>query len=205
MGIYTEQVLPHLINVACGMKPLRPYRQRVCEGLRGEVVEIGFGTGLNVPFYPDPVTSVAAVEPNDLSWRLAGHRLNASPVPVRRSGLDGQALPFEDDSFDSALVTFSLCTIPDPGLALTELRRVLRPGGTLHFLEHGLDADPKVQRMQRLLDPLEVRLVGGCHFTRDVLGMLDSARFEVQEAEHFYGPGAPRFLASQTIGSAVAA
>jgi len=203
MGIYRERVLPHLINVACGVKTVAPYRGRVCAGLVGEVVEIGFGSGHNVPHYPASVTSVAAVEPSDVAWRLAGKRLVASPVPVHRTGLDGQVLPFPDDSFDSGLVTFSLCTIPDPGLALGEMRRVLRPGGTLHFLEHGLDPDPKVQRLQRRLDPLEVRVFGGCHFTRDVLGMLGAAGFEIKDAEHFYEPGAPRFAGSNTIGVAV--
>jgi ubiquinone/menaquinone biosynthesis C-methylase UbiE len=205
LGIYTERVLPHLVDRTCGTGAIRPYRQRVCAGLRGEVVEIGFGTGHNVPFYPDAVTSVTAVEPSDLSWRLADGRLDASPVPVQRAGLDGQLLPFDDDGFDTALVTFSLCTIPDPGLALGELRRVLRPGGTLHFLEHGLDPDPKVQRWQRRFEPIQVRLAGGCHLTRDVLGMLAAAGFEVREAEHFYPPVTPRFAVSCTIGVAAAA
>lgn len=205
MGIYGERVLPHIINKACGLKTVAPFRERVCAGLVGEVVEIGFGTGHNVPYYPDSVSSVAAVEPSDVSWRLAGERLGRSRVPVQRSGLDGQVLPFPDDSFDSGLVTFSLCTIPDPGLALAELRRVLRPGGTVHFLEHGLDADPAVQKWQRRLDPLEVRLLGGCHFTRDVLAMFYAAGFDIKDAEHFYEPGAPKFAGSNTIGVAVGA
>ncbi|MDT0426024.1 class I SAM-dependent methyltransferase, partial [Streptomyces evansiae] len=128
---YGDQVLPRIINAACGMKAAAPLRERVCDGLEGEVVEIGFGSGLNLPFYPDSVTRVAAVEPADLGWKLAAKRLGASRIPVERSGLDGQSLPFEDDSFDSALSTWTMCTIPDLEQALGEIRRVLKPGGTL--------------------------------------------------------------------------
>ena len=129
MGLYGEQVLPRIINVACGLKGAAPLRSRVCEGLEGEVVEIGFGSGLNVPFYPEAVTRVAAIEPADLGWKLAGKRLREASVPVQRSGLDGQSLPFADNSFDSALSTWTLCTIPDVAAALAEVRRVLKPGG----------------------------------------------------------------------------
>ena len=162
MGFYRDQVLPRVINVTCGSSIARPLRERACAGLTGEVLEIGFGSGLNVPFYPPAVSSVSAVEPAGLGWRLAAKRVEASPVPVRRAGLDGQALPFADDSFDSALSTWTLCTIPDPGAALRELLRVLRPGGTFHFLEHGLAPDEKVRRWQRRLEPVQRRVAGGC-------------------------------------------
>jgi Methyltransferase domain len=103
MGFYGDQVLPPIINAACGMKATGPLRERVCEGLEGEVVEIGFGSGLNVPFYPDSVRRVAAVEPAKVGWKLAAKRVSGSSVPVERSGLDGQSLPFEDDSFETAV------------------------------------------------------------------------------------------------------
>ena len=128
MGFYERQVLPRVLNVACGTKMVEPLRRRVCDGLAGDVVEIGFGSGLNIPFYPAAVTRVAAVEPSDLGWQLAGQRLKAASLPVQRSGLDGQSLPFEDDSYDAALSTWTLCTIPDADAALREVRRVLKPG-----------------------------------------------------------------------------
>src|SRR3954467_14989111 len=166
MGLYGDHVLPRIIDLACGLKALQPQRRRVCEGLAGEVVEIGFGSGLNVPFYPAAVTRVRAVEPADVGWKLATKRLEASAVRVERAGLDGQSLPFDDDSFDCAVSTWTMCTIPDVDAALAEVRRVLRPGGTLHFVEHGLSPDPSVARWQHRLEPVQKRLFGGCHLTR---------------------------------------
>lgn len=204
MGFYGERVLPHIIDAACGTKSSQPLRQRVCEGLGGDVVEVGFGTGLNVPFYPADVTQVAAIEPADLAWKLADKRLSASMVPVRRAGLDGQSLPFEDDSFDAALSTWTLCTIPDATTALAEVRRVLKPGATLHFVEHGLAPDEKVRRMQRRMEPLNKRVFGGCHLTRPVVDLLTGAGFRIKELDVFYEEGAPKFAGADSLGVAVA-
>jgi SAM-dependent methyltransferase len=202
MGFYGERVLPRIINVACGMKATEPLRRRVCEGLHGQVVEIGFGSGLNVPFYPEAVTGVTAVEPADLGWKLAGKRLAAARVPVQRSGLDGESLPFPDDSYDTALSTWTLCTIPDAGAALREVRRVLKPGGTLHFIEHGLAPDQRVQVWQHRLEPMEKRVFGGCHLTRPILDLLTGAGFTIAEVDVFYEKGAPKPMGADSLGVA---
>jgi ubiquinone/menaquinone biosynthesis C-methylase UbiE len=203
MGLYGERILPRIVDVACGLKAVAPLRQRVCEGLRGEVVELGFGSGHNVPFYPDTVSRVAAIEPADVGWKLAEKRLRDASVPVERSGLDGQSLPFPDDSFDAALSTWTLCTIPDVRAALAEVRRVLKPGGELHFLEHGLAPDERVRRWQHRLEPAQKRLFGGCHLTRPVLDLLTGAGFTIVEVDVFYEDGAPKVLGADSLGVAV--
>jgi len=205
MGFYREQVVPRIINAACGAKTVEPLRRRVCAGLAGKVVELGFGSGHNVPFYPAAVTRVSAVEPSDVGWKLAAERVTAATVPVRRSGLDGQLLPFPDDSYDAVLSTWTLCTIPDVSVALREVRRVLKPGGTLHFLEHGLAPDEPVRRWQRRLEPVQYRLAGGCHFTRPIVDLLTAAGFAIGELDVFYEQGAPKFAGADSLGIAVSA
>jgi ubiquinone/menaquinone biosynthesis C-methylase UbiE len=196
---WSDRVVPHLTDVALRSAEIGELRDETCRGLRGRVLEIGFGSGLNIRFYPAEVTSVAAVEPSDVGWKLSEARRTRTGVPVHRRGLDGQYLAEEDDSFDSALVTFSLCSIPDPALALAEVRRVLKPGASLHFLEHGLAPDPGVARWQHRLDPLQRRAFAGCHLSRGIPGLVEAAGLEVAELREEYQPG-PRVMRPWTYG-----
>jgi SAM-dependent methyltransferase len=205
MGLYGEHVLPRVVDVLCGMKNAEPLRRRVCTGLEGRVVELGFGSGHNAPFYPEAVERVAAIEPADLGWKLAEKRLRASRVPVERAGLDGQSLPFGDDSFDTALSTWTLCTIPDVAAALAEVRRVLKPGGALHFVEHGLAPDERVRVWQHRLEPLQKRMFGGCHLTRPIVDLLTAAGFTITELDVFYEDGSPKVFGADSLGVARAA
>ncbi|QIG43204.1 methyltransferase domain-containing protein [Nocardioides anomalus] len=189
MGWWSERVLPHCVDRSLSTRPVMRLREQVCAGLSGRLLEVGFGSGLNVGAYPDAVTAVDAVEPSERAWALSAGRRAGSPVPVERTGLDGQRLEAPDATYDAALATFTLCTLPDPATALGEVRRVLRPGGTLHVLEHGLAPEPGVARWQRRLEPLQRRVAGGCHLTRDVPALLAAAGFRVTGVEQSYLPG----------------
>jgi ubiquinone/menaquinone biosynthesis C-methylase UbiE len=189
MGLYRERILPHLIDRACGTSELRRWRAQVATGLHGTVVEIGFGSGLNMPAYPPEVTLVYAVEPAEVARRMAAKRIEASGIPVQHVGLRGEAIPLDDASCDGALSTFTLCTIPDVEQALAEVGRVLRPGGRLHFLEHGSSPDVRVARWQRRIEPVQKRLADGCHLTRDPAALVQAAGFEIERVESRYASG----------------
>jgi ubiquinone/menaquinone biosynthesis C-methylase UbiE len=178
------------------------WRADVTDGLHGRVVEIGFGSGLNVPHYPSGVDVVLAVEPAQVARRLAARRVSTSPIPVEHVGLDGQSIPLDDASCDAALSTFTLCTVPDAQLVLSELRRVMRPGGALHFLEHGLSPDPDVAVWQRRFDPWQRRFADGCHLTRDIPALISDAGFVIDRVEQRYAKG-PRPWSWFTTGIAV--
>ena len=192
MGWYRHQVVPRLTNFFLADKRTGEIRERVCAGLTGQVVEIGFGSGLNVPHYPPAVTDVEAVEPADVGWQLAQERLAAARPRVRRVGLDGQSLPLDAASCDSALSTWTLCTIPDVQRALAEVHRVLKPGGALHFVEHGRAPDPSVVRWQRRIEPVQKRMAGGCHLSRPIADLVTGAGFALDRLETYYAPGEPK-------------
>ena len=192
MRCWTEQVVPRIANRTLAHPEVRQMRERVCARLHGDVVEIGFGSGLNVPHYPRAVTRVYAVEPSDVAQRLGRDRVSASDVPIEHAGLDGQRLDLPDERFDCGLSTFTLCTIPDVAAALGELRRVLKPGGTFHFVEHGRSPDAKVARWQDRLQPINGRLAGGCHITRDIESLIAGAGFVIDDLRQYYGTSGPK-------------
>ncbi len=189
LRVWDEQVVPRLADLGLRGHQVGEVREVACAGLTGRVLEIGFGSGLNVRWYPPPVTSVTAIEPSDVGWDLSAPRRARTSVPIERAGLDGQRLDLPDDSHDSALVTFSLCTIPDPLLALREVRRVVRPGGRLHVLEHGLAPEESVRRWQRRMEPLQRAVAGGCHLTRDIPSLVEQTGWRIEESEQAYLPG----------------
>jgi SAM-dependent methyltransferase len=184
---YRDQVVPRLVLLTCGTSALGPLRARTAEGLSGTVLELGFGSGLNLPHYPDAVTRVLAVEPSATAWRLAGRRIAASRAGVVQVGLDGASVPLDDASCDAALCTFTLCTVPEVEAAMAEVRRIVRPGGRFHLLEHGLAPDAPVARRQRRFEPVQRALADGCHLTRDPVAIVEAAGFEVVELDQFYG------------------
>jgi ubiquinone/menaquinone biosynthesis C-methylase UbiE len=177
-------------------------RARVVAGLDGEVLEIGFGSGLNIPFYPARVKRVRAVDPAAVGRRLAAKRVAACAVPIEYIGLDAETLPVGDGSVDHVLCTWTLCTIPDPMVALAEIIRVLRPGGAFHFAEHGRSPDTKVARMQDRLTPLQRLAVGGCHLNRPIDRLVAASGLEVTRLENYYMKG-PRAIGYTFEGMAV--
>jgi ubiquinone/menaquinone biosynthesis C-methylase UbiE len=189
MGIYQDQILPRLTDAVMNRRELAAIRGRVCAGLDGQVLEVGFGSGLNVAHYPPAVARVRAVDPATVGRKLAARRVAASPVPVEYAGLDGQSLPAGPGSVDHVLVTWTLCTIPDVRLALSEIYRVLRPGGSLHFAEHGLSPDPRVARWQHRLTPVQRRLAGGCHLDRPIGQLITGSGLQLTRIENYYAQG----------------
>jgi SAM-dependent methyltransferase len=192
MGFYREQLLPRAQDVVMGRKPFREIRARVCEGLKGDVVEVGFGTGLNAPYYPPEITKLYAVQPSHVCRQLAEPRLARTTVPVEPAGLTGERLDLPSEHFDAALSTWTLCTIPDVGSALTELRRVLKPGAMFHFVEHGHAPDHNVARWQQRIEPLWKPFAGGCHLTRNVPELLEQAGFHIDRLDTYYFEGEPK-------------
>jgi ubiquinone/menaquinone biosynthesis C-methylase UbiE len=201
MGWWTDHVVPRIADRFLGLGEIHNLRERTCAGLAGDLVEVGFGSGLNCGHYPAEVRRVAAVEPSDVAWRMATPRLGSTHPAVVRVGLDGQALNLPDASYDCALSTFTMCTIPDLDAALAEIVRVLRPGGSLHFLEHGLSPDAGVARWQRRLQPLQRRVAGGCHLDRPIRAYVERSGLVPETIDSWYGMG-PRPFGYLYLGRA---
>jgi len=193
MSFYENRILPYLLNVFMDTKGTREERRRSLAGVKGAVLEVGFGSGLNLPYYPKTVTRVVGVDPSHTSAYLARKRIAASSFPVEFVGLSAEKLPVADASFDSVVSTFTLCTIPDVGGALTEMRRALKPEGRFYFVEHGHADDARVARWQNRLDGVEQKMFGGCHLNRDISTLIRQAGFEIERLDHAYLKGAPKF------------
>jgi ubiquinone/menaquinone biosynthesis C-methylase UbiE len=199
---YERHVLPYLIDLACGIRPVRRQRRKVVPLASGRVLEIGIGTGLNLEHYDKSrLEQLVGIDPGVDMHRLARKRMARAGLDVEIVPLSAERLPFDDASFDTVLVTYTLCTIPDPVAALREMRRVLRPGGRLLFCEHGRAPDESVRRWQDRLTPLWSRLAGGCHLNRDIPALLRAAGLRSDDTETLYLPG-PRPLTFNYWGSA---
>ena len=202
MSFYDDRVLPHLINLACGSKPARKQREKVVPLATGEVLEVGFGSGLNLPWYdPGKVRRIWALEPAPGMRKLAQKNIEASGLEVELIDLPGEEIPLDPDSVDSVVITYTLCTIPDVHAALAGVRRVLRPGGRLFYCEHGKAPDAGVHTWQNRLNPAWRRFAGGCNMNRDIPALLNDAGFEIEEDNRMYVPGI-RALSYNFWGSA---
>jgi ubiquinone/menaquinone biosynthesis C-methylase UbiE len=201
MGFYVDQVLPRVTDLVLSGREFTEMRVRACEELAGEVVEIGFGSGRNVPHYPATVTRVRAVDPSRVGRTLAARRVAASLVPVEYVGLDGEELPIDDGAVDHVLSTWTLCTIPDVDRALAEVARVLRSGGSFHFVEHGRAPEPRVARWQDRLTPIQRRVFGGCHLNRPIAELVARAGLDIVRLDTHYASG-PKIFGYMFEGSA---
>jgi ubiquinone/menaquinone biosynthesis C-methylase UbiE len=200
--VYEEQVLPRVIDVVLGTSQMLELRRRALRDVRGTVLELGFGSGTNLPAYPPAVTQVLAVDPSGTGFRLSAKRRSRSPIEVHYVGLDGEHLDLPDESVDAAVSTWTLCTIPDAAQALREVTRVLRPGGRLTFLEHGRSDDPRVARRQDRWNGLQRRVAGGCNLNRDMEQLVAASPLELEDLSRFTIVG-PKALSSMYAGTAV--
>ncbi|MGD8861126.1 MAG: class I SAM-dependent methyltransferase [Myxococcales bacterium] len=203
MGFYEDRLLPRLIDRVLSTGECIKYRKRVVQGLHGTVLEVGFGSGLNLPYYPEDVQRVHAVDPSELGRRMAEDRICECHAHVEYAGLDGARLELPDDSVDAVLSTWTLCTIPEVDCALEEMRRVLKPGGALHFLEHGRSSDAGVARWQDRIDRAWGVFSGGCHLNRSIDSLVEDAGFRVEALDNFEMRG-PRVFTYMYQGRAIA-
>lgn len=196
MGFYTDHVLPRLCHLAMRNRRLAPYRERVVGAAEGRVLEIGIGSGLNLPLYSANARALIGLDPGPRLIAMAQRAAQAAPLPVDLIEGSAEAIPLDDKCVDTVLTTWSLCTIPHAGAALAEMRRVLRPGGRLLFVEHGLAPDEGVRRWQNRLTPLWCRISGGCHLNRPMQSLIESAgfRFDRLDTGYMRGPKAFAFM-----------
>jgi ubiquinone/menaquinone biosynthesis C-methylase UbiE len=193
MGIYSRYILPRFLDRFMSAGQFKKQRSKLLSGVSGDILEIGFGTGLNLEFYPDCVRSITAVDPSDGMNRVAQRNIRKSNIEVDCRLLSGECLPLDDSTFDSVVSTWTLCTIPDAARALREVKRVLRPGGRFFFVEHGLAPDPAVRKWQHRLTPIQRVIGDGCHLNRPIDRMIEKEGFQLSDLETFYMPKAPRF------------
>lgn len=190
MGLYNKYVLPRVVHFACGLKPNMRQRQKVVPHAHGRVLEVGIGSGLNLPYYDvTKVSKLWGLDPSPAMTRMARQAADALPFQVEFIGLPGEEIPLEDDSVDSVVLTYTLCTIPDAEAALRQISRVLRPGGELIFCEHGAAPDARVRRWQDRLNPVWRRLGGGCNLNRPIPTIIESGGFRITSLDTMYLPG----------------
>lgn len=202
MAIYSDWILPRLLNSAMDTKGLHAERKRALAGVKGSVLEVGFGSGHNLPFYPDAVERVVAVDPSTQSAKLARKRIAAAPFPVEYLPLSGERIDAPDHSFDAVVTTYTLCTVADPLATLEQIRRVLKPSGSFHLLEHGLAEDPDVQRWQTRLSGLSAIVFGGCTLNRNIEELVHQAGFSFDRIDKYYTEGDPKVVGWVTRGVA---
>lgn len=204
MGFYEKHILPRFLDLACGANPISHQRRKVVPQAEGRVLEIGMGTGLNLPFYDrSKVSMVFGLEPSEEMRRRAAPKVAEADIPVEFIDLPGEEIPLEDKSVDTVLLTYTLCTIPDALAALSGMRRVLKPGGKLIFCEHGKAPDSAVARWQDRLNPLWKRIAGGCNLNRPIPELLETGGFRIEGMETMYLPSTPRFAGFNYWGTAV--
>jgi ubiquinone/menaquinone biosynthesis C-methylase UbiE len=193
VGVWNDHVFPPLMDRVLRTPEVNARRATLCQGLCGRVLEIGFGTGLNLRHYPKEVTEIFVVEPSASAMRLAEPRTAAVSATINHVGLDGAQLDLPDESVDCVLSSYTLCTIPDVDEALLEISRVLKPQGALHFLEHGRAPTESVRRWQRRLHPIHSRIAAGCHLDRPIDHLISNAGLSIRELETGYGQGPQPF------------
>lgn len=201
MSFYRDRILPYLIHLSMRQEMLLPYRQRVGSAAVGNVIEVGIGSGLNLPFYSERVMRVVGVDPSPRLLSMSRRAATKSPRSVTLLEASAEALPVEDQSVDTVVMTWTLCTIPDTRAALEEMRRVLKPSGRLLFVEHGQAPDAKVRRWQDRLTPMWKRIGGGCHLNRPIGELIAGAGFRVETIETGYMKG-PKPMSFTYEGSA---